>query len=64
MAGNVWEWTSSRASDDYAHERRGDTRVDRGGSWHAENEGSVRAADRDTTPETVRGPILGFRCAR
>jgi formylglycine-generating enzyme required for sulfatase activity len=64
MAGNVWEWTSSGASSDYAHARADDSRIDRGGSWHAGPASEWRGAKRDSTGPSVRGPILGFRCAR
>ena len=62
MAGNVWEWTSSRASDDYAKSRSGEARIDRGGSWHQDRAIDLRAAKRDATMPSVRGPIIGFRC--
>jgi len=64
MAGNVYEWTSSGASADYAKDRTVEARVDRGGSWHQDSASDLRAAKRDTTPPTVRGPILGMRCAK
>jgi formylglycine-generating enzyme required for sulfatase activity len=63
MAGNVWEWTSSRVSDDYAKSRTGEARIDRGGSWHQDRAIDLRAAKRDSTLPSVRGPIIGFRCA-
>ncbi len=57
LAGNVWEWTSSRAPVE------GAPRVIRGGSW-ADFDGAIPRADtRDWDAPTRRDDILGFRCA-
>ncbi len=55
MAGNVWEWTSSK----YDKERS----VLRGGSWY--NGGiNCRCACRNDSEPNVRSNDAGFRCAR
>jgi formylglycine-generating enzyme required for sulfatase activity len=54
MAGNVWEWTSSRD---------GERRVVRGGSWKDEAAFQQYSSRQLIAPETT-GPDLGFRCAR
>ena len=56
LAGNVWEWTSSKYDDTH--------RVDRGGSWFSDNPENLRAAYRIWYEPTTRSYDLGFRCAR
>jgi len=55
MAGNVWEWTSSKS---------GDGRIVRGGSWISDYPGYFRASSRDVYFPSDRIGIIGFRCAR
>ncbi len=56
LAGNVWEWTSSRTNAGKA--------VLKGGSWTTENPAHLRAAQRlDQVPEFTSDDI-GFRCVR
>lgn len=55
MAGNVWEWTSSRWSSD---------RVMRGGSWSSSDPAWVRGSYRSRARPSVRFLHVGFRCAR
>jgi formylglycine-generating enzyme required for sulfatase activity len=56
MAGNVWEWTSSKYD--------AKTRVFRGGSWDNHTPSYVGAAFRFGDDPTYRIYSLGFRCAR
>lgn len=63
MAGNVWEWTSSRYSPDYGSSREDERYVMRGGAWGYENPDFVRTANRGKSPRVYRGADLGFRCA-
>jgi formylglycine-generating enzyme required for sulfatase activity len=64
MAGNVWEWTSSRYCP-YETETCSDERVVfRGGGFNNSAPGYVRGADRTKDKPTVRNDNLGFRCAR
>jgi sulfatase modifying factor 1 len=57
LAGNVWEWTSSKFVDTAA------ARVIRGGSWGLLLQGYVSASDRVRAAPVVRRSNLGFRCA-
>ena len=57
MAGNVWEWTSSRYSSGQSN------RVLRGGSFNP-NEGSLRSSDRYGLMPKYRSYLGGFRCAQ
>ena len=61
MAGNVWEWTSSK----YSANDTGSSaaRVYRGGSWFNDDPSNVRSADRDRSGPTYQDVDLGFRCA-
>jgi formylglycine-generating enzyme required for sulfatase activity len=56
LAGNVWEWSSSRndAND----------LVVRGGGWYCDDASIVRAALRNGYARAARNDSLGFRCAR
>jgi formylglycine-generating enzyme required for sulfatase activity len=54
LAGNVWEWTSTRTPDNL--------RVVRGGSWN-DAPGVLGATSRLVRPVNYRSPRLGFRCA-
>jgi formylglycine-generating enzyme required for sulfatase activity len=70
MAGNVWEWTSSKYwaypynKDDGREDLSGtDVRVIRGGSWYL-NGNYTRSAIRYSTVPSFRFDVLGFRCAQ
>jgi len=56
LAGNVWEWTSSRD----AHGRR----VLKGGSFQESNPANLRAAVELMRPSDDTSADWGFRCAR
>ena len=56
LAGNVWEWTSSKYD--------ANTRVIRGGGWGSGVASFLRAAVRNGGAPTSRDVSLGFRCAR
>jgi sulfatase modifying factor 1 len=58
LAGNVWEWTSS----DF--DATGATRAFRGGSWFNFAPSAMHAALRSWLTPTLRGNVVGFRCAR
>ena len=65
MAGNVWEWTSSHFTESYEPDARvKETRVIRGGGWTDDKPGTLIAANRSGTRESIRMPYLGFRCAK
>lgn len=64
MAGNVWEWTASGYSADYASGRADESRVIRGGSWYSRRTAYERAAFRMPEDPVYRMPDSGFRCAR
>jgi formylglycine-generating enzyme required for sulfatase activity len=65
MNGNVWEWTSSGASDDYSKNRSNTVRVFRGGSWDLQADAYLTSSIRGRTPSPyLRGADVGFRCAR
>ena len=55
MAGNVWEWTSSKNDNDSV--------VLRGGSWY-HGSGKCRCAYRNCLGPDYRYNDIGFRCAR
>lgn len=55
MAGNVWEWTSSRFGDD---------RVLRGGGWSNDYPEGISATSRSGRRPPVRNSHVGFRCVR
>ncbi len=72
LAGNVWEWTASEYTEDYAGAHRSilnanrsddDLRVARGGSWNNEPYGLRSAARYGFGPRT-RFYYRGFRLAR
>lgn len=63
MAGNVWEWTSSRYSEDYSKDRTSSAHVLRGGDWFNGFGAFVRSAYRLRLAPPA-GDVLGFRCAR
>jgi formylglycine-generating enzyme required for sulfatase activity len=54
LAGNVWEWTTTRSA--------GELRVVRGGSWN-DGTAALTTTSRLARPDTYRSPRLGFRCA-
>ena len=56
MAGNVWEWTSSRFPGSPG------MRVIRGGGW-GNNPYCLRAAYRHGNPPDIGLDMVGFRCA-
>lgn len=55
LAGNVWEWTSSK---------EGERRIVRGGSWDLDFPGLFRASYRFDVLPADRFLGVGFRCAR
>ncbi|MCW5976608.1 MAG: SUMF1/EgtB/PvdO family nonheme iron enzyme [Bryobacteraceae bacterium] len=57
MAGNVWQWTSSRYSAET------DWIVLRGGSWSYYRSYAASSYRISNSPH-FRGMIVGFRCAR
>ena len=61
MAGNVWEWTSSKywANDTGSSAAR----VNRGGSWDNDFPSIVRSANRSNNVPTSQLGNLGLRCA-
>lgn len=67
MAGNVWQWTSTRYSDETpeALEEVGapGERVLRGGGWNSPAD-RLRATARWSYPPYGAQPLIGFRCAR
>lgn len=64
MGGNVTEWTSSNASEDYSKARRTDYRVARGGSRESQSFSELRATYRRALEPKWTGHWLGIRCAR
>jgi toxoflavin biosynthesis protein ToxD len=70
LAGNVWEWTSSRflpypytLADGREDKTTRDSRVLRGGSWGNDFR-SARAACRTRNRPGVLGDLIGFRLVR
>jgi formylglycine-generating enzyme required for sulfatase activity len=63
MAGNVWEWTASAWSDDYASPREYDLKVARGGGFGS-SPALLRSTTRASHRVTFRDARLGFRCAK
>jgi len=64
MAGNVWEWTDSAWSDDYASPREYDLKVVRGGGFGSTSPALLRATARGSHRLDFRDAHLGFRCAK
>ena len=64
MAGNVWEWTDSAWSDDYASPRAYDLKVIRGGGFGSASPALLRATARGSHRVSFRDAHLGFRCAK
>ena len=60
LAGNVWEWTSSR--DDCG--RAEQCPIRRGGGWSSKTANRVNAGVRMGDQRTQRQTDIGFRCAR
>ena len=63
MLGNVYQWCEDLWSDGYDAERKGSSRVIRGGSWSSYAQ-HVRAAYRIRDDPSNRWDSLGFRFAR
>jgi formylglycine-generating enzyme required for sulfatase activity len=64
MAGNVWEWTDSAWSDDYASPREYDLKVARGGGFGSSSPALLRTTARGSHRVSFRDAHLGFRCAK
>lgn len=64
MAGNVWEWTESAWSDDYASPREYELKVVRGGGFGSSSPALLRSTTRGSHRVGFRDAHLGFRCAR
>jgi len=66
LAGNVWEWTSSKTVVFPDSRGRGGTpvKVARGGGWYESDPSSISAAIRFADLPMRRSADLGFRCAR
>jgi len=58
MAGNVWEWTTTRYHDDEQW------RVLKGGAWDFKGAGDARCAARVYFQPAFRNGAVGFRCCR
>jgi formylglycine-generating enzyme required for sulfatase activity/serine/threonine protein kinase len=69
LIGNVWEWTSSKASyypgknENIPREEQGQA-VKRGGSYQSTVRDGITATYRDWLPETHKHPTIGFRLVR
>src|SRR5581483_4006755 len=64
MAGNVWEWTTSRYCP-YGHNAcDSPDLVLRGGGWNVSRPEILRATYRFRSPPAYRYDLVGFRCAR
>jgi formylglycine-generating enzyme required for sulfatase activity len=64
MAGNVWEWTSSRYCPYPSKNCDTPTRVFRGESWSCSGAWHARSANRGMNDPESRYTFIGFRCAR
>jgi formylglycine-generating enzyme required for sulfatase activity len=64
LAGNVWEWTSSRACPYSSKQCAVEARVYRGGAWLSNSPEAVGAAIRRKDEPGTRSSTVGFRCAR
>lgn len=62
LAGNVWEWTASRACSYDDKACRDSRRVCRGGTWFNHLASNVRAANRYMVAPSARSFDIGFRC--
>jgi eukaryotic-like serine/threonine-protein kinase len=63
MAGNVWEWTSSRHCIYPSHDCQTPNRVFRGGGWSTFLVANVRTTSRLWSAPDNRYNDVGFRCA-
>jgi formylglycine-generating enzyme required for sulfatase activity len=64
LAGNVWEWTSSRAQ--FGGDSRGigpTGRVARGGGWYDSTPDALSTLPKFVDVATRKDPTVGFRCA-
>ncbi len=64
LAGNVWEWTSSRYCRYDEPDCEDSRRVIRGGGWDTVESQDVRAARRLPSAPSARSWSVGFRCAK
>lgn len=66
LAGNVWEWTSTREAVFTDSRGRGGSpaRVARGGGWADTTPGALGVGHRGKDTPDTRAADLGFRCAR
>ncbi len=64
MAGNVWEWTSSRYCPYALSGCDSQFYVLRGGCWGTSKMTFLRATQRDHAVLSRRVPNAGFRCAQ
>jgi formylglycine-generating enzyme required for sulfatase activity len=64
MAGNVWEWTSSRYCSYSSNNCAGIARVIRGGSWYEGLAWLVSPTVRGGHVPSSETSTVGFRCAR
>ena len=65
LAGNVWEWTSSKVCTYPSHTcRSGDMRIIRGGSWTNRYLLTFEVTTREQLAKGERSEAVGFRCAR
>lgn len=65
LAGDVWEWTSSRSVIGADSRGRGGSpaRIARGGAWSDDDPRDLVASRRIENVPSRRDPRLGFRCA-
>jgi formylglycine-generating enzyme required for sulfatase activity len=64
LAGNVWEWTSSRFCPYSSKQCGRDARVYRGGAWLSSSPEGMVAWGRQKDDPNSRSSVVGFRCAR
>jgi len=64
LAGNVWEWTTSRYCPYDQPTCDDKRRTLRGGSWGSGEPTMVTSTVRHESDEENRGATVGFRCAR